>query len=338
MEEKPILVYRGEYIESGHDLHIAVVNTKGDLIAYYGDPNRQTFARSSMKPFQTVPVIQSGAIEQFNLTKKELSLFCASHIGEPYHREAVLAVLKKIGLEEEDLQCGTHIPRHMESYEKLVKKGGELTPVYSNCSGKHSGMLSGVVMQEMDVSSYRDINHPYQQQILQVIEEISEYNKEKIGISVDGCGVPVHRMPLQKVALLYSRLAKAEDWKTDNHSLQETLHKVSDAMMTHPEMVAGTKQFDTDLMATFEKRIVSKGGAEGVHCFGDRELGLGIAIKVADGNARGTSVASMEVLKQLGIGSEKDWEKLKNYSKVPVLNARDETIGEIVPNFKLKFV
>lgn len=338
MEEKPILVYRGEYIESGHDLHIAVVNTKGDLIAYYGDPNRLTFARSSMKPFQATPVVRSGAMEEFQLTERELSLFCASHIGEPYHRETVLQVLEKIGLTEEDLQCGTHIPRHAESYEKLIKQGGELTPVYSNCSGKHSGMLSGVVMQKMDISTYRDIKHPYQQQILQVLEELAEYDQEKIGISVDGCGVPVHRLPLQKVALLYSRLAKAEDWKLDNQPLKSALNRVREAMTSYPEMVAGTKQFDTDLMAAFGKRIVSKGGAEGVHCFGDRELGLGVALKVADGNARGTSVASMEVLKQLGIGSEKEWEKLKDYSKVPVLNAREERIGEILPNFKLKFV
>lgn len=338
MEQKPILVYRGDFIESGHDLHIAVVNTEGELIAYYGDPNRLTFARSSMKPFQALPLVESGALEEYQLTERELSLFCASHIGEPYHRETVLEVLEKIGLTEDHLQCGTHIPRHAESYEKLVKQGGELTPVYSNCSGKHSGMLAGVVMQKMDVSTYREIEHPYQQQIIKVIAEISGYDQEKIGISVDGCGVPVHRMPLQKVALLYSRLAKAEEIKLGRKSLQEGLARIRDAMTYYPEMVAGTKQFDTDLMKAFRGRIVAKGGAEGVHCFGDRELGLGIAIKVGDGNARGTSVASMEVLKQLGIGSEKDWEKLKNYSKVPVLNARDETIGEIVPNFKLKFV
>lgn len=338
MEQKPIQVYRGNYIESGHDIHIAVVNTEGELVAYYGDPNRLTFARSSMKPYQAVPIVQSGAMEEYNLTERELSLFCASHIGEPYHRETVLEILGKIGLKEDHLQCGSHIPRHQESYDELIRTGKELSPVFSNCSGKHSGMLAGVTKQKMEVSTYRDITHPYQQQILHILEEVAEYDSEKIGISVDGCGVPVHRMPLFKVALLYSRLAKVQDWKLDNPDLKQAIERIRVAMTTYPEMVAGSEQFDTDLMSVFDGRIVAKGGAEGVHCFGDQESGLGIAIKVSDGNARATSVASMEVLRQLEIGQEKLWSDLANYEEAPVLNARDETIGKIVPNFTLKFV
>lgn len=338
MEQKPIQVYRGNYIESSHEVHIAVVNIEGELIAYYGDPNRLTFARSSMKPFQAIPAVKSGAMEKFSLTERELSLFCASHIGEPYHRKTVLKILEKIGLTEEHLQCGTHIPRHMESYQELLRRGEELTPVYSNCSGKHSGMLAGVVMKQLDVNTYREIEHPYQQLILQVIEFISEYDRENIGISVDGCGVPVHRMPLYHIALLYSRLAKPEQWKTESEETKKALKKIRDAMTTYPEMVAGTKQFDTDLMKAFTKRIVAKGGAEGVHCFGDRKRGIGVAIKVGDGNARGASVASVEVLKQLGIGTEEIFSQLKRYHYAPVLNAREEEIGKIVPNFSLKFV
>src|SRR5690625_6424394 len=258
MKQKAIHVYRGDYVESKHDVHIAVVDGTGKLIAYYGDPHRLTFARSSMKPFQAVPVVRTGSMEGFSLTERELSLFCASHIGEPYHRETVFEVLEKIGLEEKDLQCGTHIPRHMESYEQLIQDGGELTPVFSNCSGKHSGMLAGVVKQEMDVSTYRDIEHPYQQQILDVISNVSDYERENIAMSVDGCGVPVHRLPLHKVALLYSRLARPEDWKGGSKELQRALSRVREAMTTYPEMVAGTKQFDTDLMTAFSKQIVDQ--------------------------------------------------------------------------------
>lgn len=338
MKNKAIHVYRGEYIESTHDVHIAIVNTEGELIAYYGDPHRQTFARSSMKPFQATPLVESGAIESYHLTEREISLFCASHIGEQFHRDGVASVLEKIGLAEQDLQCGTHIPRHTESYNQLIREGGELTPFFSNCSGKHSGMLAGVMKQKMAVDSYREIDHPYQQQIIDVIENVADYQRDKIGISVDGCGVPVHRMPLTKVALLFSRLAAPHKWTEGSKHRKESLKRVSNAMKTYPEMVAGTKQFDTDLMTAFRSRIVAKGGAEGVHCFGDQETGLGVAIKVADGNARGASVSTMAVLQQLNIGEESTWNKLARYSEAPVLNARDEKIGVIKPAFQLNFL
>ncbi|WP_099159745.1 asparaginase [Virgibacillus ndiopensis] len=332
---KPIQVFRGKYVESAHDVHIAVVTAKGDLLAYYGDPNRMTFARSSMKPFQAIPIVESGALEEFNLTEKELSLFCASHSGEAYHRKTVEEVLGKIRLEENHLQCGTHIPRDIDSYNKLIKEGKELTPLYSNCSGKHSGMLTGCVKQNMDVDTYRELSHPYQQQIIEAIADVCEFEKDKIKTSVDGCGVPVHQIPLHQLALAFGRLASPDEWENGNSKRRESLKQISDAMVNYPEMVAGTKRFDTDLMNAYQGRIVAKGGAEGVHCFGDRQTGIGVAVKIDDGNARGTNVASMEVLQQLKIGDQSIWDQLDMYYHAPVLNARKEKIGEIKSSFEL---
>lgn len=334
---KPIQVYRGKYIESLHDVHIAVVTNKGGLIAYYGDANRLTFARSSMKPFQAVPIVESGAIEKFNFTERELSLFCASHSGESFHREAVDGVIKKLDLDEHHLQCGTHVPRDMESYHQLIKEGKELTPFYSNCSGKHSGMLAGCVSQNFDVDTYRELLHPYQQQILDVIANVSSFQREDIMTSVDGCGVPVHRIPLFNLALAFSRLASSDDWDEGYQSRKKSLRRISNAMSTYPEMVAGTNRFDTDLMKAFQGRIVAKGGAEGVHCFGDKQTGTGVAIKIDDGNARGTNVAAMEVLRQLDIGDQSIFEQLADYHLAPVLNARKEKIGEIKASFQLNY-
>src|SRR5699024_7822403 len=89
-------------------------------------------------------------------------------------------------------------------------------------------------------------------------------------------------------------------------------------------------------MNVFQGRIVAKGGAEGVHCFGDLKTGIGAAVKIDDGNARGTSVASMEVLRQLKIGESSIWEQLDAYYHASVLNARDEKIGVINPAFELE--
>lgn len=331
---KPILVYRGEYLESSHDVHIAVVNNEGKLLYSYGNPDRLTFPRSSMKPFQAVPLIETGAAEHFRYTPAELSLSCASHSGEQIHREAVLHILERIGLNEEALQCGTHIPRDIESYKQLIRDGKDLTPVFSNCSGKHSGMLAIAAYMNEDVSSYREIHHPLQQRILEVIEDICSFPKEEIQLSVDGCGVPVHQMPLAHAALGFARLAKPNE--TLSLKRAAALETIRNAMMQHPEMVGGTDRFDTDLMKIYDGRVVAKAGAEAVQCIGLVQEGIGIAIKVEDGAPRATSVAAMEVLKQLGIGNEQIFEALKDYVIAPVLNARNDTIGIIKADFVLE--
>ncbi|OMF62162.1 L-asparaginase [Paenibacillus sp. FSL R5-0490] len=331
--ENPIVVYRGTFMESTHNIHVAVVNGKGEVLYSYGDPGRLTFPRSSMKPFQAVAVVETGAADQYQYEEADLSLICASHSGEHFHRRRVMSILGRTHLEEEALQCGTHIPRDMESYNELIRSGGELTPVFSNCSGKHSGMLTAVVHMGEDVDSYREVTHPHQQRILDVIEEVCGYPKDQIEISVDGCGVPVHRLPLKHAAMGFARLAQPFAWSEGERP--RALERIRKAMTKHPEMVGGTDRFDTDLMKAFNGRIAAKAGAEGVQCLGDVETGLGIAIKVEDGSARAVSVATMEVLKQLGIGDEHIYQQLSEYVNAPVLNARKDRIGHIEANFQL---
>lgn len=331
--EPPILVYRGTHIESTHEVHIAVVNSEGKLLYSYGDPNRMTFPRSSMKPFQAIPLIETGAADHFAYDGSELALSCASHSGESYHRNTVLDILDKLGLNEDALQCGTHTPWDMASYKQLIKAGKDVTPVYSNCSGKHSGMLATAVHMKEDIASYREITHPVQQRILDAIEEICSYPKEGIRISVDGCGVPVHQIPLENAALCYARLAKPDHL---NQQKSAVLQRIRDAMIDYPEMVGGTKRFDTDLMKAFGNQIVSKAGAEAVHCLGLTMEGIGIAVKVEDGGTRAVSVATMEVLRQLGVGNEQIYKQLSKYTEAPVYNAKKEQIGAVKANFVLK--
>jgi L-asparaginase II len=331
---KAVLVYRGEYLESTHDVHVAVVNAQGELLYSYGNPDRFTFPRSSIKPFQAVQLIETGAAEAFNYSAADISLSCASHSGEPFHRHTVLDILHKVGLVEDHLQCGTHIPRDMESYKQLIREGKELTPVFSNCSGKHSGMLATAVHMNEDVHTYRELSHPLQQRILEIIEDVCSFPKEQIQISVDGCGVPVHQLPLRNTALGFARLAKPEVIADENRA--KALKTICHSMIQHPEMVGGTDRFDTDLMRVYNGRIVAKAGAEAVQCLADLETGIGIAIKVEDGSPRATSVVTMEVLKQLGIGDEEMFTKLASYVNAPVLNARNDQIGVIKANFVLE--
>lgn len=336
LEEADILVYRGAHVESTHAVHVAVVDAAGKLLYRHGRPERPTFARSSMKPLQAVPVVETGAADAFQFRPEHLALCCASHSGEPLQRERVLEMLAKAGLEERHLNCGTHVPKHTESWRELVREGKELTPVYSNCSGKHAGMLATAVHMKEDVSTYHLPEHPVQQRILQVISRFCEVPVERIETGIDGCGVPVHRLPLSSIALGFARLAApdAVEVKTD----AATVRRITGAMTAHPDMVAGARRLDTDLMRAFRGRLVAKSGAEAVQCIGDLERGIGIAIKVEDGGTRALAAAVMSVLRQLGIGDEEVFAQLQSYEHPVVENMHGHPVGRIETAFRLKRV
>jgi len=91
-------VTRGNIIESVHYGSIAVVDSKGKLISSYGDPKMVAFLRSSAKPFQVLPFVENGGMENFGLTPRELSILCASHEGSDLHVQTVEGIQRRLGL------------------------------------------------------------------------------------------------------------------------------------------------------------------------------------------------------------------------------------------------
>ena len=77
--------YRGDLVDQIHRGHIAVTDHTGRILWKLGDPERLTFARSSAKPLQAIPVAESGALEHYGITPQELAVICSSHNGEPFH-------------------------------------------------------------------------------------------------------------------------------------------------------------------------------------------------------------------------------------------------------------
>ncbi len=55
-------------------------------------------------------------------------------------------------------------------------------------------------------------------------------------------------------------------------------------------MVAGSGRFDTRVIERLGERVFCKVGAEGVYCAALPQQGLGIAIKIDDGQARAAEV------------------------------------------------
>jgi L-asparaginase II len=326
MDNVVVRSWRGDVVESVARAHIAAVDADGRMMYSLGDPHYVTYWRSSSKPIQAAPLVESGAADHFGLTPQELAVACASHNAEDFHTDAVASILKKAGLTEADLQCGAHdVDRSFP--RRHLAANQPPTRIHSNCSGKHSGMLAASRFQGWPTVSYRDPAHPLQRQILRTLSDLSDYPEEEIKIGVDGCGVPVFAMPVSRMARTFARLACPE---TAGDRRAPALVRLRDAMMTHPHMVAGTGRFDTDLMRVGEGTIVCKSGAAALYCIGLPELRLGLAIKIEDADARMIPATAMAALTQIGALSEKQRQALETYAGFPeVTNTRDEVVGRI---------
>ena len=107
------------------------------------------------------------------------------------------------------------------------------------------------------------------------------------------------------------------------------LHIVRDAMIAHPEYVAGSGQIDTALMRAGEGRIAAKAGAEGVHGVADLAQGIGFVSKVLDGASRARGPATVAALRRLGTLDAAQAERLAAFERPSVYNRAGSKVGEI---------
>ena len=120
--EPLVEVRRGPIVESRHRGHIAVVDPNGHMLADIGVADTVTYLRSSLKAFQTLPVLLSGAADHFEFNDKEVALACASHNGEPMHTEIVAGMLHEDWCGSRALQCGIHEPYSVAAAQTLREK------------------------------------------------------------------------------------------------------------------------------------------------------------------------------------------------------------------------
>lgn len=326
-------ILRGEIVESIHYGALVAVDSTGCQLINFGNPETMTFMRSSAKPFQALPFVETGGVETFNLSERELAVMCASHSGTDEHVHVVTEMQKKINLGEEHLLCGTHMPSDEESARKLIRSGQLPTPNRHNCSGKHTGMLAQCLMRKAPIENYIDPHHPVQQTVLQTFAEMCEIPVKDVGLGIDGCSLPNFAVPLFNAALGYARVA-------DPSALAEkranALRKIFHAMTSHPDMVSGPGQFDTTLMQATGGKVVCKGGAEGYQALGILpgvvgSNGVGITFKIADGDLSGRArpLVSIAILRELGALSARQAEDLVRFDARRMYNFRKLDVGQI---------
>ena len=352
MTAQPLFeVTRGEIVESVHYGSIAVVNSKGKLVASYGDPQAVAFLRSSAKPFQVLPFVEGGGVEYYGFTPRELSIACASHEGSDLHVQTVEGIQQKIGVDETSLQCGVHMPGDVAAFKSLIVNNKPPTPNRNNCSGKHTAMLAYAKMRDLPLENYLDLHHPIQQNILASFAAMSQLPIDEVKLGTDGCSAPNFAVPLYNAALAMARLCDPREFSAERAS---ACRKITSAMTAYPEMVSAYGEFDEQLMRAGDGKIVCKRGAEGYQIIGflpgvlhPDAPGVGIALKVSDGDpsrmaldlghsTRVRPAVALEVLRQLGTLSTEQQESLAAFGPVkPIQNHRGIITGRSRPVFKL---
>ncbi len=333
---------RGPLIESIHLGALAIADTHGNLIASSGDPALVANLRSSSKPFQTLPLIERGGSEHFDMSEREIAITCASHHGTDVHVAVLRGLQAKIGITENDLLCGVHPAIDEATANAMRQRGAEPTPNRHNCSGKHTGMLAHAVMRSLPTGDYLNVDHPIQKTILQTFAEMLDLSPDDVLVGIDGCSAPTFAAPLRNAATAFARLADPSDLPEKR---AKALARIFKAMTCNPDMVAGPGAFDTVLMQVGNGKIVSKGGAEGYQAigllpgaFGTGSPAVGITYKIADGDTSGRArpVVGVEVLRQLGALNEEQVQALSNFYTRPIYNWRKIEVGIIRPAFRLE--
>jgi len=330
------LVYRDPIIEAVHYATVAVLDGKGRLTHYLGNPDVQYMTRSVVKPFQAMALLMAGGFERFGFSPKQLAVMCASHTGSDEHRELVMSNLAQAGNSPNDLKCGMHWPIGMRQDEQYPLNGEDKDVLRHNCSGKHSGFLALARHLGEDVSKYLDPDSRTQQLVRAAVAEMCEYQIERATVGIDGCSAPVFSIPIRNLALGFKKLASGEG---NTPTLAEASSLVSDAMRAHPLMVSGEKRLDYDLMRSFPGNVVCKIGAEAIEGIGFADPPLGITVKIIDGNQRALGPVIVEALKQLGLIKNIDeFPFLKPHERPVIRNYRGLATGKIVAQFRLKEV
>jgi len=332
---------RGDIVESVHLGALVISDNKGNILFSKGNQDLVTYPRSSMKPLQVLPLLENDGDKFFNFSAKEIAIMCASHSGTDDNVNTIKSIHNKVGLSLENLQCGVHWPSDKATAIAMRERGEQPTSYHHNCSGKHSGMLAQATKNGFPLENYLSMENPVQQLILKTVAEMCEVDPQTMAIGVDGCSAPVFAMSLRSFAIALAKICQPDGLSVIRAS---ACRRITSAMNSHPNMVAGPGKLDTIVMEALPGKIILKGGAEGYQsigimpgALGEGSPGLGIAIKIADGDQtrRALNCLTIELLHSLCLLNKEQKIALKEFGSQPLKNWRGFDIGVIEPAFKM---
>jgi L-asparaginase II len=319
-------VTRGGMVESMHRAIVAISDAKGGIAHGWGAIDRPIYARSAIKPLQTIAVIESGAADAFDLGDDEITLCCASHRAEPIHVDRVIPWIGRLGLGVDDFECGPQMPGNEASAHALISAGIAPSRAHNNCSGKHSGMLTTAVHLGEPVKGYTGPDHPVQTRLIDLMGTLGEVDLSRTARGIDGCGIPVFGAPLQAIAHAMAKLADPSDLSEIRAA---ACRRIVKACAANPRLISGTGTFNSVVLAETGTRCLLKGGAEGVATAAIPEMGLGVCLKVDDGAGRAAAAVMLAVLRHLGVLDDAAAERIDKAVVREVRNWSGTLVGEI---------
>lgn len=337
MSEVLVKEYRGNITENIHRGSIAVVSSTGDTIAYLGDIEKQTFMRSASKPIQVLPTLLAGLHRRFNLTDEDVAMFNSSHWGSNHHIFVLEEIARKTGLTPEDMimkpcssTAASALAAKLTDRSKLHPRMGQ-SKLQHCCSGKHFSLM--LLQRELTgkPEGYHLKDSPVQQQIIDFISMLSQTPTYKIGLGIDGCGVPVFALPLRSIAMSYAKLM---DPFSMSGELRDTIDYNFSCIHKYPEKINdyGTPSYYINQ----NPDLIMKDGSRGVICMAIKSMKLGIAVKLEDGwtdEFQGIIIAN--ILEQLKYDDAELIEKLKNCYSTKLYNDCGIEVGHSEADFKL---
>ncbi|MBD5402879.1 asparaginase [bacterium] len=306
---KLVTYIRDGLIEQEHFGYVVRTNKDRVLEKVGDDKNYPFFLRSCAKPLQAALLIDCGLDEKFNLTEEEIAICSASHAGEQIHVDLVKGILNKLGIDENKLKCGNHNPISKTAQENLLINGEKATVLHNNCSGKHAMMLGLCKINDWDMDNYDNINHPLQQAIKKRIYELCDI-KTEYPITKDGCGVPIHSMPLANIVKGYLNLFCDPKYE-----------KIKNAFLKHSYTIGGENRTDTKIISA-TGTLIAKVGASGLCVVLNPEIEEGFIVKVCDSNMEAREIVTVDIINNLHWGNIEISHDIKT--------VHDEKIGEII--------
>ncbi|WP_299847156.1 asparaginase [uncultured Roseovarius sp.] len=317
-------IWRGPFEECIHTGHAVICDDTGQIVDAWGDPDAIVMPRSSAKMIQALPLIESGAAEAFGLTDIQLALACASHNGAAIHTDPVTAWLGNLGLGDDDFRCGPQMPKDRPAFNHLIRTDTKPCQMHNNCSGKHAGFLT-LSKHLGGGPEYIDPDHPVQKACLEAFEDTTRENSA--GFGIDGCSAPNHACTMHGMARAMAGFAAAANGTDLRHRAATRLWQ---AMVDHPDLVAGERRACTELMRATTEPVALKTGAEGYFTAILPNRKLGIALKITDGATRAANCTIAALLVRLGV-LEADHPAARRFMNAPILNRRGINTGVIKP-------
>jgi L-asparaginase II len=206
----------------------------------------------------------------------------------------------------------------------MLRAGESPCQVHNNCSGKHAGFLT--LSQHIGAGpEYVDPDHPVQIACKDAFEEATR--EDSPGFGIDGCSAPNYACTMEGMARAMAYFATAAG-RSDSMSM--AANQLMEAMIAHPDMVAGEGRACTHLMRAAKEPVAIKTGAEGYFIAIIPGKGLGVALKIVDGTTRASNCAIAAILVRLGV-LDANHPEVKQFLNPAVTNWRGLVTGEIRP-------